>query len=237
MERDSRSCNSMLLPPAERGDLALRQAKLPKDLHRIRSPCGRRALNTRGRAAESRSGRRLSDCVQPDVSAPLRVMCVIGRLLQVEHGRHADIDPFQQLAPLLPCSRPKSSGDSLFEARPHRAIHLLAKRWFVQSERPQQGRVEFRLERSDGDPTIIRAAVRRVEGRASIEQIGLARRAIVMAASTTWPRPERCLSCSAPNTPMPRSIPPPPKSPTRFNGITGPLSGVPMACNAPLTAM
>jgi hypothetical protein len=40
LERDSGSCISMLLPPAERGDLALRQAKLPKDFHRIRPPAG-----------------------------------------------------------------------------------------------------------------------------------------------------------------------------------------------------
>ncbi len=46
-----------------------------------------------------------------------------------------------------------------------------------------------------------------------------------MAASTTWPRPERWASRRAAHIPKASSIPPPPKSPTRLSGGHGPLPG------------
>ena len=42
-----------------------------------------------------------------------------------------------------------------------------------------------------------------------------------MAASTTWPLPERCASSSAATSPRASSMPPPPKSPIRLSGGTG----------------
>ena len=42
-----------------------------------------------------------------------------------------------------------------------------------------------------------------------------------MAASTTWPWPERDASSRPHTTPKARSIPPPPKSPTMLRGGTG----------------
>ena len=42
-----------------------------------------------------------------------------------------------------------------------------------------------------------------------------------MAASTTWPRPERAASSIAQTMPKARYMAPPPKSPTRFSGGTG----------------
>ena len=42
-----------------------------------------------------------------------------------------------------------------------------------------------------------------------------------MAASTTWPSPERAASSRAATMPKASSMPPPPKSPTRFSGGTG----------------
>ena len=42
-----------------------------------------------------------------------------------------------------------------------------------------------------------------------------------IAASTTWPFPERCRSTSAHTTPNASSMPPPPKSPTRLRGGSG----------------
>src|ERR1700684_2833643 len=48
-----------------------------------------------------------------------------------------------------------------------------------------------------------------------------------MAASTTWPWPERAASSSADTMPKASSIPPPPQSPTRFSGGTGAESARP----------
>ena len=42
-----------------------------------------------------------------------------------------------------------------------------------------------------------------------------------IAASTTWPWPERRASTNAATTPRANSIPPPPKSPRKFTGGTG----------------
>ena len=58
-----------------------------------------------------------------------------------------------------------------------------------------------------------------------------------MAASTTCPLPERPASTSAQATPNPSSMPPPPKSPTRFKGGTGASPFLPMACSMPERAM
>ncbi len=49
-----------------------------------------------------------------------------------------------------------------------------------------------------------------------------------MAASTTWPWPERAASSSAATMPKASNMPPPPKSPTRFSGGTGAESARPM---------
>jgi hypothetical protein len=57
-----------------------------------------------------------------------------------------------------------------------------------------------------------------------------------MAASTTWPWPERLASSMAASMPITRYIEPPPKSPTRFNGGTG-LSAPPIAARAPVMEM
>ena len=58
-----------------------------------------------------------------------------------------------------------------------------------------------------------------------------------MAASTTWPRPERSRSTSAASTPTASSMPPPPKSPTRLSGGTGRWPARPIGCSAPEIAM
>src|ERR1700737_2134936 len=42
-----------------------------------------------------------------------------------------------------------------------------------------------------------------------------------IAASTTWPRPDRSRSSSAARMPSASSMPPPPKSPSRLTGGTG----------------
>ena len=54
-----------------------------------------------------------------------------------------------------------------------------------------------------------------------------------MAASITCPLPEFFVSNSAATIPSARSIPPPPKSPIRFNGGTGDESFLPIAAKAP----
>ena len=51
-----------------------------------------------------------------------------------------------------------------------------------------------------------------------------------IAASTTWPLPERARSASAHATPNASSMPPPPKSPTRFSGGSGFSPSRPMWC-------
>ena len=58
-----------------------------------------------------------------------------------------------------------------------------------------------------------------------------------IAASTTWPLPERDASSSAHTTPKASNIPPPPKSPIRFNGGGGGWSARPMGHRAPARAM
>ncbi len=58
-----------------------------------------------------------------------------------------------------------------------------------------------------------------------------------IAASTTWPLPERSRSHSAERMPTSRNIEPPPKSPTRFSGGTGRSLTRPMACSTPLSEM
>ena len=56
-----------------------------------------------------------------------------------------------------------------------------------------------------------------------------------MAASTTWPSPERCTSHSAASTPTSSSIEPPPMSATRLSGTTGRSPDRPIACSAPVS--
>ena len=58
-----------------------------------------------------------------------------------------------------------------------------------------------------------------------------------MAASTTWPSPERAASSRAATMPKASSMPPPPKSPTRFSGGTGAESARPIDHSAPPMAM
>ncbi len=58
-----------------------------------------------------------------------------------------------------------------------------------------------------------------------------------MAASTTWPSPERAASSSAATMPKASSMPPPPKSPTRLSGGTGAESARPNDHSAPPMAM
>ena len=58
-----------------------------------------------------------------------------------------------------------------------------------------------------------------------------------IAASTTWPLPERCASTSAQAMPNASSMPPPPKSPTRLSGGTGAPPARPMAFSTPVSAM
>ncbi len=58
-----------------------------------------------------------------------------------------------------------------------------------------------------------------------------------MAASTTWPWPERAASSNAATMPKASSMPPPPKSPTRFSGGTGAESARPIDHRAPPMAM
>ena len=55
----------------------------------------------------------------------------------------------------------------------------------------------------------------------------------VMAASTTWPLPDCAASTNADAMPNAKSIPPPPKSPTKLSGGVGFVSFGPMACKAP----
>ena len=54
-----------------------------------------------------------------------------------------------------------------------------------------------------------------------------------MAASTTWPWPDRCASSRPRTTPNASSMPPPPKSPTRFSGGTGASPRRPIESSAP----
>jgi hypothetical protein len=54
-----------------------------------------------------------------------------------------------------------------------------------------------------------------------------------IAASTTWPLPERERSNSAASTPAISIMAPPPLSAIRFSGGTGRLSSRPMACSTP----
>ena len=58
-----------------------------------------------------------------------------------------------------------------------------------------------------------------------------------IAASTTWPQPERSRSSSAASTPTASSMPPPAKSPSRFIGAYGRSPARPSGSNAPATAM
>jgi hypothetical protein len=58
-----------------------------------------------------------------------------------------------------------------------------------------------------------------------------------IAASTTWPFPDRRASNSAQAMPKASSIPPPPKSPTRLSGGAGGPPARPIACSTPASAM
>ncbi len=58
-----------------------------------------------------------------------------------------------------------------------------------------------------------------------------------MAASTTWPSPERADSSRAATMPKASNMPPPPKSPNRFSGGTGAESARPSGHSAPPMAM
>jgi hypothetical protein len=58
-----------------------------------------------------------------------------------------------------------------------------------------------------------------------------------IAASTTWPAPVAARETSAQTMPKARSSPPPPKSPTTFNGGVGGWPARPNACSAPASAM
>ena len=58
-----------------------------------------------------------------------------------------------------------------------------------------------------------------------------------MAASITWPTPERADSNSAATIPKASSMPPPPKSPTRLSGGTGASPSRPIGHRAPPMAM
>ena len=57
-----------------------------------------------------------------------------------------------------------------------------------------------------------------------------------IAASTTWPAPVRRADSRAETTPSASSIPPPPKSATRFSGGVGGCPARPMWASAPATA-
>ena len=57
-----------------------------------------------------------------------------------------------------------------------------------------------------------------------------------IAASTTWPRPDRCRSTRASRMPIARKTPPPPISPMRLSGGTGGPSSGPIASRAPVSA-
>ena len=149
----------------------------------------------------------------------------------------------------------KSARELLLERGPVRAVHLRRQAARVDAELAQQLGVELRLDRADRDVLAVLGLVGVVEGRAAVEQVraallGLqARRAeaeehrhqqrapSTIAASTTWPWPERCASSSAQTMPNASSMPPPPKSPTRLSGGTGASPARPIACSAPVSAM
>ena len=59
----------------------------------------------------------------------------------------------------------------------------------------------------------------------------------VMAASITWPSPERDASSMAATMPKASIMPPPPKSPTMLSGGTGAESARPIDHRAPPMAM
>ena len=58
----------------------------------------------------------------------------------------------------------------------------------------------------------------------------------IMAASTTWPRPDCRASMTAQAMPKASNMPPP-KSPTRLSGGTGASPARPMAPSTPARAM
>ena len=105
---------------------------------------------------------------------------------------------------------------------------IAARRARIERQQPRELGEKLRLEAGDGDIAAVGGLVGVVEGRAAVEQIvaapfmpqagrdqGIGGAASieapsVIAASTTWPLPERCRSNIAASTPAIRNIAPPP---------------------------
>ena len=158
-------------------------------------------------------------------------------------------------------SRPVSGQEGLGQARPDRgpsrAIEVVAGEGRVVGKPEALGkrREELRLERADGNVAAIRALVGVVERRPAIEEVDATRvlpaapAAIrpwsmlvsetapsTIAASTIWPRPLSRAWITAQRTPNARSMPPPPKSPSKFTGGTGRSPARPIAWSARVVA-
>ena len=122
----------------------------------------------------------------------------------------------------------QTRGDGVAHGVPAAAVVLASDEGGVERQQPGELGEELRLQAGDGDVAAVGGLVGVVEGRAGIEQVGAApilqrpgghegeeRRASIeapsiIAASTTWPLPERERSKRAASRPAIRNIVPPP---------------------------
>src|SRR5205823_7226921 len=116
-----------------------------------RQDLGRRAdgrwLDSRWRAREPRSGRRLQHAIQFDEAFPLRQMRMRGRLAQAQHGREARIAAFEDRAPFIAGARLEHRLHLLPQLRPALAIVALAELGIFEPGELAQRLVKLRLQR------------------------------------------------------------------------------------------
>src|SRR5436190_1588405 len=85
---------------------------------------------------------------------------VLQRAVEVEHGREAHVAALQLRAPLLAGARAHDFGDPTLAFRPSRRVVLVGERRIgSETELLDQQRVETGLERREGDPVSVGAAI------------------------------------------------------------------------------
>ena len=112
-------------------------------------------------------------CGAPSTSMKGAARDIVGmarRLVEVEHRRDAGVAIGKQRRPIVAPTR----GERRFEPRPHRRpgarVPAVGERVRFEPEPIDQRGEELRLQRADGDPFAVGAAVDAVERRAAVER-------------------------------------------------------------------
>lgn len=134
---------------------------------------GTRRNGQRG-AVETWCGRGLMEAVDSDERAPGHRVRVVQGLGERQHRGHARVGTIEGLGPLIPGARRDRAADRLPQPGPRRAVVLIAEVGRRPEAEPlQQFREELPLDGGHGHVPAVRAGVRVVERRSSVEQVGV----------------------------------------------------------------